>query len=128
MKKKNLVQGKHHKKTLPVYEVGSTYNRSGQAVTDYKVDKSGSGKVDKLLCVVDALTKQVNSLKSELQEIKNEERGDKYYSGSKYLCRDSFNNNKNYCNHRYKCGSSSEMARGCNTPPSGDYWYWAPSC
>ena len=31
------------------------------------------------------LPKQVNSLKSELREIKNEKRGDKYDSGSKCL-------------------------------------------
>ena len=86
---------------------------------DNKVDNSGSGKVDKLLSTVDALTKQVNSLKSELREIKNEKRGDEY-SGSKYLCRDCFTNNKNYCNHCYICGSSSHMARGCNTSPSGN--------
>ena len=35
-----------------------------------------------------ALTKQVNNLKSELREIKNEKKDDKYYSGNKYLCRD----------------------------------------
>ena len=85
---------------------------------DNKVDNSGSGKVDQLISAVDALTKQVNRLKSELREIKNEKRGDKYYSGSKYLCRVCFNNNTNYCNHCYECGSSSHMARGCNTPPS----------
>ena len=78
------------------------------------------GKVDKLLSAVDALTKQVNSLKSELWGIKNEKEGDKCYSGSKYLCRDCFNNNKNYCNHCCKCGSSSQMTRGCNTAPSGN--------
>ena len=122
-KERNLVQSKHHnKKALRVYEVSSTCNRSGQAEMDNKVDNSGSGKVNKLLSAVDALTKQVNSLKSELREIKNEKNGDKYYSGtstgSKYLCRDCFNNNKNYCNHCYKCGSSSHMARGCNAPPS----------
>ena len=39
---------------------------------DNKVDNSGSGKVDTLLSAVDALTKQVNSLKSELREMKNE--------------------------------------------------------
>ena len=61
---------------------------------DNKVDNSGSEKVDKLRSTVDALTKQVNSFKSELWEIKNEKRGDKCYSGSKYLCRDCFNNNK----------------------------------
>ena len=87
---------------------------------DNKVVNSGSGKVDKLLSAVDALTKQFNSLKSELREIKHEKTGDKYYGGSKYLCRDFFNKNKNYCNHCYKCGSSSYMARGCNTPPSGN--------
>ena len=54
---------------------------------DNKVDNSGSGKVDQLISAVGTLTKQVNRLKSELREIKNEKRGDKYYSGSKYLCR-----------------------------------------
>ena len=118
-KERKLVQSKHHnKKALHVYEVSSTCNRSGQAEMENKVDNSDSGKVDKLLSAVDALTMQVNSLKSELREIKNEKRGDKYHSGSKYLFRDCFNNNKNYCNHCYKCGSSSHMARGCNAPPS----------
>ena len=118
-KERNLVQGKHHnKKALRVYKVSSTCNRSGQAEMDNKVDNAGSGKVDKLLSVVDALTKQVNSLKSELRVIKNEKRGGKYYSGSKYLCKGCFNKNKNYCNHCYKYGSSSHMARGCNAPPS----------
>ena len=118
-KERNLVQGKHqNKKALRVYEISSTCNRSGQVEMDNKVDNSGSGKVDKFLSVVDALTKQVNSLKSVLREIKNEKRGDKYYSESKYLCRDCFNKNKNYCNHCYKCGSSSHVARGCNAPPS----------
>ena len=107
-----------NKKALRAYEVTSTCNRSGQAEMDNKVDNSGAGKVDKLLSDVDALTKQVNSLKSELWEIKNEKRGDKYYSGSKYLCRDFFNENKNYCNHCDKCGSSSHMTRLCNAPPS----------
>ena len=75
-KEGNLVQGKHHnKKALRVYEVSSTCKRSGQAEMDNKVDNSGSGKVDKLLSAVDALTKQVNSLKSELWEIKNEKKG-----------------------------------------------------
>ena len=119
-KERNLVQGKHHKKALRVYEVSGTCNRSHQTEMDDKVNNSGSGKVHKLRSVVDALTKQVNSLKSELREVKNEKRGNKYYSGSKYLCRDCFNNNKDYCNHCYKCGSSSHMARGCNTPPLGN--------
>ena len=44
---------------------------------DDKVNNSGSGKVDKRFSAVDALTKQVNSLKSELREIKNEKRGNK---------------------------------------------------
>ena len=70
-KERNLVQGKHHQKVLRVYEVSSTCNRSGQADMDIKVDNYGSGKVDKLLSAVDALNKQVNSLKSELREIKN---------------------------------------------------------
>ena len=39
---------------------------------DNKVDNSGSGKFDKLLSAVDALTNQSNSLKSELWEIKIE--------------------------------------------------------
>ena len=118
-KERNLVQGKHqNKKALRVYEVSSTCNCSGQVEMDNKVDNSGSGKVDKLLSAVDALTKQVNSLKSELRGIKNEKGGDKYYSGSKYLCRDCFNKSKNYCNHCYKCESSSHVARGCNAPPS----------
>ena len=119
-KERNLVQGKQHKKGIRVYEISSTCNRSNQAEMDNNIDKSGSGKVDKLLSAVEALTKQVNSPKSELREIKNKKRGDKYYSESKYLCRGCFNNNKNYCNHFYKCGSSSHMARGCNTPPSGN--------
>ena len=41
---------------------------------DNRVDNSSSRKVDKLLSAVDVLTKQVNSLKSELREIKNEKR------------------------------------------------------
>ena len=117
-KERNLVQGKHDKKALRVYEVGSTSNRLGQVEMDNKAEKSGSGKVDKRLSPVDALTKL--SLKSELREIKNEKSDDKYYSGSKYLCRYCFNNNKIYCNHCYKCGSSSHMVRRCNTPPSGN--------
>ena len=96
-----------------------TCNRPGQVEMDDKVHNSGSRKVDKLPSAADALTKQVNSLKSELREIKNEKGGDKYYSGSKYLCSDCFNN-KNFCNHCYKCGSSSHIAHGCNTPPSGN--------
>ena len=61
-KERNLVQGKHHKKALRLYQVSDTCNRSGQAEMGNKVDNSGSGKVDKLLSAVDALTKQVNSL------------------------------------------------------------------
>ena len=117
---RNLVQSKHHKKAMRVYEISSTCNRSCQVEMDNKVDNSGSGKVNKLLFAVEDLTKQVNSLKSELWEIKNEKKGDKYYSGSKYLYRDCFNNNKNYRNHCSKCGPSSHMARGCNTPSSGN--------
>ena len=77
-KERNLIQGKHHKKALRVYEVSSTSNRSGQVEMDSKVDNSGTGKVDKLLSAVDALTKQVNSLKSVLREIKNEKKSDRY--------------------------------------------------
>ena len=102
-----------------MYEVSSTCNILGQAEMDNKAGNSGSGKVNKLLSTVDALTKQVNSLKSELPEIKNEKRGDEC-SGSKNLCRDCFTNNKIYCNHCYICGSSSHMARRCNTSPSGN--------
>ena len=68
-KERKLVQSKHHKKDLRVYEVSSTCHISGQVEMD---------------------------------------------------CRDCFNNNKNYCNHCYKCGSLSHMARGCNKPPSGN--------
>ena len=84
-----------------MYDVSSPCNISGQADVDNKVDNSSSEKFDKLLSAVDVLTMQVNSLKSELWEIKNEKSCDKYYSasGSKYLCRDCFNNNRNYCNH-----------------------------
>ena len=39
---------------------------------DNTVDNSGSGKFDKLLSAVDALTNQANSIKSELREIKIE--------------------------------------------------------
>ena len=77
---------------------------------DNKVNNSGSGKLDKLLSPVDALTNQANSLKPKLREIKIEKRGDKYHNRNKYLCRDCFSNNKNYCNHCFKCGSSSHMA------------------
>ena len=67
-KERNLVQAKHHKKVLRVYEVSSTFSRPGQVEN---VDKSGSVKVGTLLSAVDALTKQVDSLKCELREIKN---------------------------------------------------------
>ena len=77
-KETNLVQGKHHKKTLRVYEVSSTCNRSNQVEMENKIDSSGSGKIDKLLSAVDALPKEVNSLKSELREIKKENWQDKY--------------------------------------------------
>ena len=83
-KERNLVQGKHHRKTLRVYEVSGSCNRPSQAEMDDKVNNSGSREVDEPLSAVDALTKQVNSLKSGLQEIKNGKRGGKYYSGSKY--------------------------------------------
>ena len=75
-------KGRNLKKALRVYEVSGTYNRSGRAEMDNKVDNSGSGKVDKLLSAVDVVTKQVNSLKSEMREIKNEKRGGKHYSPS----------------------------------------------
>ena len=61
-KERNLVHGKHHKKALRVYEVGGTCNRPGQAEMDHKFNNSSSGKVDKLLSAVNALTKQVKSL------------------------------------------------------------------
>ena len=60
-KERNLVHGKHHKKALRVYEVGGTCNRPGQAEMDHKFNTSSSGKVDKLLSAVNALTKQVKS-------------------------------------------------------------------
>ena len=119
-KERNLVQGistKIRKLCVCMRSVAHAIG-PGQVEMDNKVDDSGSGKVDKLLSAVDVLTKQVNSLNCELQEIKNVKRSDKYYSGSKYLCRDRFNKNKNYCNHCYKCGSSSHVACGCNAPPS----------
>ena len=72
---RNLVQSKHHKIALRVYEVSSTCNRSDQTEMDNKVDNSGSEKVAKFLSAVDALTKQVISLKSELWEIKNNKKG-----------------------------------------------------
>ena len=37
-KERNLVQGKHHKKALRVYKVSGTWDRSGQAEMDNKVD------------------------------------------------------------------------------------------
>ena len=61
-KERNLVHGKHHKKALRVYEVSGTCNRPGQAEMDHKFNTSSSGKVDKLLSAVNALTKQVKSL------------------------------------------------------------------
>ena len=76
---------KHHKKALRVCEVSSTSSRSGQAEIDNKIENSSSGKVDQYLSAVDALTKQANSVKSKLLKIKNEKRGDKYYSGSKFI-------------------------------------------
>ena len=76
-KERNLLQGKHHKKALRVCEVSSTSSRSGQAEIDNKIENSGSGKVDKYLSAVDALTKQVNSVKSKLRKIKNEKGDDK---------------------------------------------------
>ena len=39
-KERNLVQGKHHRKALHVYEVSGTCNRSGQAEMDNRVDYS----------------------------------------------------------------------------------------
>ena len=61
-KERNLVHGKHHKKALRVYEVGGTCNRPSQAEMDHKFNTSSSGKVDKLLSALNALTKQVKSL------------------------------------------------------------------
>ena len=57
-KERNLVQGKHLKTALRAYGVSSTCNRSSWV----EIDKSGSGKVDKLLSAVDVLNKQFNSL------------------------------------------------------------------
>ena len=74
-KERNLVHGKHHKKALRVYEVGGTCNRPGQAEMDHKFNTSSSGKVDKLLSAVNALTKQVKSLffsMNMIYTIKNE--------------------------------------------------------
>ena len=59
-KERNLVQGKHHKKALRVYEVSGRSNRSGQTEMGNQDGNSGSGKVDKLLSAVDTLTKKVN--------------------------------------------------------------------
>ena len=61
-KERNLVHGKHHKKAVRVYEVGGTCNRPSQAEMDHKFNTSSSGKVDKLLSALNALTKQVKSL------------------------------------------------------------------
>ena len=107
-KERILVQGKS-KKSVRVYEVGSTSGKSGQP--------SENDKVDKLLSAVDALTKQVDSLKFELHEMKDK-KNDKYNRGSKYLCDDCNKRNKTFCNHCYKCGSSSHMARGCRNQSS----------
>ena len=74
-KERNLAHGKHHKKALRVYEVGGTCNRPGQAEMDHKFNTSSSGKVDKLLSAVNALTKQVKSLffsMNMIYTIKNE--------------------------------------------------------
>ena len=42
-KERHLVQGKHHKRALRLYEVSGTCYRSGQAEMDKKVGNSGSG-------------------------------------------------------------------------------------
>ena len=73
-KERNVIQGKHHKKALRVYEVSSTSNRSGQVEMDNKVDNSGTGKVDKFLSAADAPTKQVSSLKSVFGKTKMKKR------------------------------------------------------
>lgn len=53
-----------------------------------KVDKSGSGIVDKLLSAVNALTKRVNYLKFELREKKMIKR-------LTHIVEGNFNNHKN---------------------------------
>ena len=56
-KERNLDEGKHHRKAR-VHDVSSTFNITGQAKMDNKVDNFGSGKVEKFLSAVDSLTKQ----------------------------------------------------------------------
>ena len=86
-------------------------------------------KVDKLVSAVEFLIKQVSTLQSEINNIKDngykKNVSDDFNSGDRrgrnvILCNNCKANNRTSCNHCFKCGSSNHLARGCRNPSSGD--------
>ena len=118
-KERNQVFG--NKKQLKVYGVGSdeTCNSAGKC----------DNKVDKLVSALELLTKQVSTLKSEINNIKcdgyKKNISDDFNSGDRrgrivISCKNCKENNRTTCNHCFKCGWSNHLARGCRNPSSGN--------
>ena len=129
-KERNQASGK--KRQLKVYELGSHKSSNSAGKCD--------NKVDKLVSVVELLTKEVSTLQSEISNVKGDgykkNVSDDFNSGDRrgrnvILCKNCKDNNRTICNHCFQCGSSNHLARGCRNPSSGeterDCWYWATS-
>ena len=116
-KERNLALGK--KRQVKVYEVGSDKLSNSHGNSD--------NKVDKLVSSMELLNKQVSTLQSEINNIKGDgykkNVSDNFSSGDRkgrniILCKNCKDNNRSTCNHCFKYGLPSHLARGCFNPSS----------
>ena len=106
-------------------ETGTNYYSKKVDEVSAKDEKSAKSKTDQLIAAIDALKTEVNTLKSEVIELKASKEAGKMHSGNvnrKHATSKSHptacqvrkdKGNAINCSHCFSCGGSNHYARNC---------------